>query len=151
MDAIFDNFYSKLTQLNESIAHINMLLKEDKVHFNKNDLVAISASDAKKQDLLNIMSQQALQLRNCLPDKQHGETASSLETYLNQLQDSQAEKAASLIKQLQERIAEGYEYITGNNNIVVANLGYVKEIWDRLSGLAQDNTGTYEKPSNPNK
>lgn len=147
MDATFDNFYTKLNRLINTVSQINLLLKDDQLHLNQNNHQAISISDEKKQQLLNDMNQQTLQLRDYLPVKQNGEAASSLASYLTQLEKSKADKARESIKLLQETLAQGYQLLIINSNVVTANLGYIKEIWDKLSGLANNPNEVYEKPS----
>jgi len=151
MDAAFEIFRTRLNELINTISAMNHMLKTDQSLLSKNDIQGMAASDDKKQQLLNEMSQQALQLRNSLPVKQHGESASSLEIYLNHLNKPEAEQAAALIQTLQNKLAEGYQYLVSNNNVVTANLSYMKDIWDRLSGLAFDKNAVYEKPSSTSK
>jgi len=141
-----DHFHTLLSQLIDSIAQINTLLKHDEALFKLNSSNALSDNNEKKQIIIDKMQQQATALQACLPLSEQGKPL-SFQRYVDQLDSSAARKINVLFDSLQAKLSEGYEHLVHNNQVVMGNLSFIKEFWDRLSSIAQANKDTYDNPS----
>lgn len=147
MDENSDRLYTLLLQLVESMNSINSLLKEDETNLLQSDTQAIAMSNKRKQAIINEMNQCALEIQACLPRSENG-LLLSLQEYIAKADHTQAAKIQALLKSLETNLSDGYQHLIRNNSVVIENLNFIREMWNKLTKLEKDTDITYEKPVN---
>ena len=145
MDERIAPFIQALKSLIEDLSALNTLLKEDQAFFSQNDIPAVQQSDEKKQTLLMNVANQVQAIQKMMP-KMQGGFIQNLRDYAQQFASHQQSTTDALIASLQTQLTQGYESLIINNKIVVMNLNYLKNIWDRIMALSPENQAAYEKP-----
>ncbi len=138
-------FIQALKSLIEDLTALNTLLKDDQASFSQNDMPAVQQSDEKKQTLLMNIANEVQAIQKMMP-KMQGGFIQNLRDYTQQFASHQQATADALIASLQVQLTQGYESLIINNKIVVMNLNYLKNIWDRIMALSPEHQAAYEKP-----
>jgi hypothetical protein len=136
---------TRLQHLLASINRINQLLLSDQSIFSKNELAEINNSNSDKEQLLMQLQKDVLDLHALIPVRADGEKP-TLSQYIQSLEQSKANHLSTMLESLYQALATGYQHLMLNNDIVTENLQFMNKIWERLAHIANQETGTYEKP-----
>ncbi len=111
-------FLSAIKEMLRCCKEIQLLLRNDKDYFSKNQLTHVDNSNQKKAELLHQLNSLTTQLSS---DHQSA-------SMWNKLQQTQQD----LLQELKTEILACYQYLMVNSGIVFANLQQLKDIWDKL-------------------
>ncbi len=145
MEDVNKLFTKSLARIVDAIQQLNQLLINDSQYFIANDLQKINDSNNQKNQLLIELSDNMHELTNMIPISINGKKP-SLSEYVNELDSRSSNQAKVLLEKLYTSLSAGYNHLVTNNNVVVANLGFINTFWDNLLKLTQQNDGIYTKP-----
>lgn len=146
MDATLQEVEKQVRVLTHSIQGINALLQEDEHFFKKNDVANIDASNAKKSALLSALQSSQQQLQSILTNHQDGKRV-TLSEFIASYPVHVSKSATQAVEELKITLMTGYQHLINNNQVIIGNLSFIKEFWDKLAQLSQGQAGIYEKPS----
>lgn len=146
MTAASETVLNKLTQLSNLLNQFNQQLRKDDVAVTKNKIANLNQNNEDKQVLLQLLSESAEQIQSLIKQATPDGKTQSLTAYINQLDHDKAEKATGLMSSIHNSLAEGYELLIKNNNVIIANLSFMKDFLNKLIGASQTANPVYEKP-----
>lgn len=146
MDATFLEVIKQVQRLTQSIQAINHILKEDELIFKENDVIKIDASNDKKNQLLATLQSAQQNLQQLLVDERSNQPL-TLTAWVEAHPANKAKAGTKAVDELKLALMNGYQHLITNNQVIIGNLSFIKEFWDKLAQLSQKQQGIYDKPS----
>lgn len=144
MDATFLEAIKQVQLLTQAIQDINLILKEDETIFKENDIQKIDASNAKKNQILATLQSTQQTLQQLLQREQKDKPL-TLTNWLESHPGNVTKIGTKAVDDLKLALMNGYQHLITNNQVIIGNLSFIKEFWDKLAQLSQKQN-TYDKP-----
>lgn len=144
MTVAFEPILNQLTELSTLLGQFNEQLRQDEKLVSNNKISALDKGNEQKQILLNSLTNALQQIQRSINQSEPTEKPLSLVSYIQQLDGQKAEKAKKILSVIHHDLTEGYELLIKNNNIIISNLGFIRDFLTKLTGATAN--VVYEKP-----
>ena len=116
---------SILERMIDHCQEMHQLLKNDKSHFEKDELSAIEKSNEMKMAVLGKLSDLVHEISTRYPE-------GLVKTIKQHISGPHQTEIHALLDELNNEIQGCYKYMAMNNQVLYSNLSMLKEIWDKL-------------------